>query len=105
MADPMQSELVRAAIEGSGIPAVLFRSGYSGYYPLTVGALAETRMMVREEDRQRALEIISTGFRPSPLHQIADEQRWSRSQLFWTLALFFIITFLVVTIFSMVPRI
>jgi hypothetical protein len=61
MADRMQAELVRAAIEGSGVPAVLFESGYSAAYPLTVGSLGETRVMVREEDREQALDIIAAA--------------------------------------------
>ena len=59
-ASRVEAELVRAALEGHGIPAVLAGEGTAGAYPLTVGALGEGRVLVPEERGQEALEVIGT---------------------------------------------
>ncbi len=56
-ADPLQADLVRARLEGSGIEAVIFGSGASAAYP-GASALGATRVMVRQEDVERAHEIL-----------------------------------------------
>jgi hypothetical protein len=59
-ASRVEAELVRSALAGHGIPAVLAGEGYSSAYPLTVGALGEGRVLVPEERGQEALEVIGT---------------------------------------------
>jgi hypothetical protein len=57
--NPHEAAVVRSAIEGSGIPASLVREG-TGSYPVTVGAIGEGRVLVREADIARALEVMGT---------------------------------------------
>jgi hypothetical protein len=57
--NPHRAAVVRSAIESSGIPASLVREG-TGSYPVTVGAIGEGRVLVRESDVAAALEIINS---------------------------------------------
>jgi hypothetical protein len=59
MSSPNDAELIRSVLEGSGIPARSTASGATGAYPLTVGALGETRVYVRVEDEDRARDVIA----------------------------------------------
>jgi hypothetical protein len=59
-ASHVEADLVRAALLGHGIPAVLARPDQSAAYPLTVGAMGEGRVLVPEDRGQEALEVIGT---------------------------------------------
>ena len=56
-ASHIEADIVRAALEDHGIPAVISKGG-SAAYPLTVGEMGEGRVLVPEEDGQLALEVI-----------------------------------------------
>ncbi len=58
---PQDAELLRAALEGSGIDATTESSGVGGAYPVNVGDLGQTRVLVRARDRDAAREIIRAG--------------------------------------------
>lgn len=57
----MHADVIRTLLEGNEIPTIVSKEGYSAAYPLTVGALGEGRVLVREKDRAQALEIISAA--------------------------------------------
>ena len=58
-ASHIEADIVRAALQNNGIPAVIAKEG-SAAYPLTVGAMGEGRVLVPERHGQKALEIIGT---------------------------------------------
>lgn len=53
--------MLRAALAGSGIEAAIQSSGIGGAYPVNVGDLAKTSVLVRAEDAERARDIIAAG--------------------------------------------
>jgi hypothetical protein len=53
--DPISAEIARGRLASEGIEAVLFDAGLSS---LGIGALTPTRLMVLDEDRQTAEEIL-----------------------------------------------
>ena len=57
-ASHVEADLVRAALQGHGIPAVMEGEGFHGAYPVTVGSMGEGRVLVPEDRGQEALEII-----------------------------------------------
>jgi hypothetical protein len=59
-ASHVEADLVRAALVGHGIEAVMARPDQSSAYPMTVGSMGEGRVLVPEEQGQQALEIIGT---------------------------------------------
>jgi hypothetical protein len=79
--DPHEAAVVRSAIEGSGIPTSSVREG-TGSYPVTVGAIGEGRVLVREADVPKALEIMGSKLSAEPT---GDEFEISpRSWWYWT---------------------
>jgi hypothetical protein len=79
-ASRVNAEMIRALLEGSGVPAIA-RGGSSGAYPLTVGALGEAHVLVREQDVERAREIIADAYpdRPSAFEQ--PRQPWTSRRI------------------------
>jgi hypothetical protein len=55
---PNQAELMRSVLEGNGIKAVIRGSGASAAYPINVGALSETIVLVPAEDLELARELL-----------------------------------------------
>jgi hypothetical protein len=53
----MDSEMIRAMLEGNGIPAVNSSAGTGGY-PVNVGQLGAGRVLVRVQDEDEALDLI-----------------------------------------------
>lgn len=58
---PQDAEMLRAALQGSGIDATTEASGVGGAYPVNVGDLGQTRVLVRARDRETARSIIQAG--------------------------------------------
>ena len=58
---PQDAELLRAALEGSGLEVTTESSGIGGAYPVNVGDLGQTRVLVRSRDRETARAIIDAG--------------------------------------------
>lgn len=54
--DRIEAEIVRGRLAAEGIEAVLFDGGLSS---LGLGGLAPARLMVDEDDRKRALRLLS----------------------------------------------
>lgn len=53
-ANGLEADLIRSVIEGSGIAVLIKRSGMEGVY----GPVHDTHLLVREEDEERAREVI-----------------------------------------------
>lgn len=70
---PNQAELMRSVLEGNGIKAVIRGSGASGAYPINVGALAETNVLVPTKDIELALRLLRPDEAPPALR--LDESR------------------------------
>jgi hypothetical protein len=62
-ANPQIAELIKGLLASEGIPCSLAVGGVLEAYPVTVGPLAEVGIAVREEDRDRAKEIIAAAER------------------------------------------
>jgi hypothetical protein len=58
-AGPPDAELIRSVLEGSGVPAVVYASGAGAAYPLTVGDMGRSTVLVRRRDEARARDVIS----------------------------------------------
>ena len=87
VADRFQGDVVRSVLEGSGIPAIVLKEGYAEAYPINVGAIGEGRVMVREEDLERANEILETALGgEAGLEEDPDEEPYDRPVWFWVLA-------------------
>jgi putative signal transducing protein len=54
------AEMIRSLLEAHGVPCVLF-GGRDPAYPLTVGPMAEVRIMVNVEDADRAEALIDAA--------------------------------------------
>lgn len=66
-ANGLEADLIRSVLEGSGIAVLIKRSGMEGVY----GPVHDTHLLVREEDEERAREVISAA-RAGEL-EISDE--------------------------------
>jgi hypothetical protein len=62
--DRRHAELVRSFLEANAIPAITSGEGYSSAYPLTVGAIGERRVLVRDQDAPAARALIEQVDRP-----------------------------------------
>jgi tRNA (pseudouridine54-N1)-methyltransferase len=56
--------LIKGLLEDSGIPVNLVSHVPPSIFPMTIDGLAEVRVMVREQDRSRARQIIADYFEP-----------------------------------------
>jgi hypothetical protein len=54
------AEMIRSLLQANDIPCVLF-GGRDAAYPLTVGPMAQVRIMVRVEDADRAEELVEAA--------------------------------------------
>ena len=71
---PNQAEIVRSVLEGNGIDAMLRGSGASGAYPINVGALAETHVLVAAQDAEDARQLLRVDEAPSSDRQIREPE-------------------------------
>lgn len=55
--DEIEAQIVKRLLEGDGIQVVL-RSMKVRPYPVSIGKMGEVKLMVREEELERAKEII-----------------------------------------------
>ncbi|MCD6521612.1 DUF2007 domain-containing protein [Candidatus Calescamantes bacterium] len=58
--DEFEANLIKGLLESEGIPCNLITQVPHSVYPFTVDGLAEVQIMVREEDADRAREIIES---------------------------------------------
>lgn len=93
-ASHVQADVVRSVLEGSGIPAVVKDEG-SAAYPLTVGAMGEGKVLVRQEDRDRALDVIRGTTEEAAAAERIDDGSSGRRPL-WILVVAVIILVLAV---------
>jgi hypothetical protein len=98
----IQADLVRSLLEGSGIPATISGEGYSSVYPVTVGAIGEGRVMVRERDRERALEVIAAAVE-GELDQEEPSDVPARSTILWIAVALVAIVLIAVVIAGSLP--
>lgn len=66
-ANGLEADLIRSVLEGSGIAVLMKRSGMEGVY----GPVHDTHLLVREDDEERAREIIRAAHAGE--FQIEDE--------------------------------
>lgn len=69
---PTQAEVMRSVLEGNGIRAEIRGSGASGAYPVSVGALGETRVFVPSKDARIARELLESGETELPTRQVRE---------------------------------
>ena len=55
--DEIEAQIVKRLLEGEGIQ-VVFRSMKVRPYPVSIGKMGEVKLMVREEELERAKEIL-----------------------------------------------
>lgn len=58
--DPLEAEMVKDLLESGGIPVVL-RSSKVTPYPVNIGKIGEVKVLVREEDKETAEDVIRSG--------------------------------------------
>jgi hypothetical protein len=56
--DPLEAEMIKDLLESGGIPVVL-RSSKVTPYPVNIGKMGEIRILVREEDKETAEEVMA----------------------------------------------
>jgi hypothetical protein len=62
--DSLEAEMIKQLLESGGVPVVL-RSSKVSPYPVNVGKIGEIRLLVRDEDKELAEEVMrSTGEAP-----------------------------------------
>lgn len=60
-ADPLEAEMIKDLLESGDIP-VAVRSSKVSPYPVNIGKIGEIKILVRQSDRDLALQVIeSTG--------------------------------------------
>jgi hypothetical protein len=55
--DPLEAEMIKDLLESGGIPVVL-RSSKVTPYPVNIGKMGEIKIMVRNEDKEQAEEVL-----------------------------------------------
>jgi hypothetical protein len=55
--DPLEAEMIRDLLESGGIPVVL-RSSKVTPYPVNIGKMGEVKILVRNEDKEQAKEVL-----------------------------------------------
>jgi len=88
---PTQAEIVRSVLEGSGIEVVIRHSGASGAYPINVGALSETVVLVPERDEATARSLLVVDEIPGG-PPITRQRSVRRTILWWSAFLVLVIT-------------
>lgn len=55
--DPLEAEIVKDLLESGGIPVIL-KSSKVTPYPVNIGKMGEIKVMVRNEDREQAEDVL-----------------------------------------------
>ena len=55
--DPIEAEIVKDLLESGGVPVVI-RSAKVTPYPVNMGKIGEVKVLVRNEDREEAEELL-----------------------------------------------
>jgi hypothetical protein len=55
--DPLEAEMIKDLLESGDIPVVL-RSSKVTPYPVNIGKMGEIKIMVRNEDKEQAEEVL-----------------------------------------------
>jgi hypothetical protein len=55
--DPLEAEMIKDLLESGEIPVVL-RSSKVTPYPVNIGKMGEIKIMVRNEDKEQAEEVL-----------------------------------------------
>ncbi len=58
--DSLEAEMIKDLLESGGIEVVL-RSSKVSPYPVNIGKIGEIKVLVKAEDRDTALRVITTG--------------------------------------------
>jgi Putative prokaryotic signal transducing protein len=69
---PMDAHFVRSMLESNGI-ATVFKEGGSGMYPVNVGGMSDSRVLVVREDAPVARELIELSTRESDDGEEAED--------------------------------
>jgi len=56
--DSLEAEMIKDLLESGEVPVVL-RSSKLSPYPVNIGKMGEIKILVRDEDKEAALEVIS----------------------------------------------
>ena len=56
--DSLEAEMIKDLLESGGIPVVL-RSSKVSPYPVNIGKIGEIKVLVKKEDEEAALRVIS----------------------------------------------
>ena len=56
----MQAQMIRSILDGDGIDSMMQGEAIRLTHSITVDGLAEVKILVREEDEERAREVIET---------------------------------------------
>ncbi|MCC6543671.1 MAG: DUF2007 domain-containing protein [Nitrospirae bacterium] len=56
--DSIEAEMIKDLLESGGMPVIL-RSSKVAPYPVNIGRMGEIRILVREEDKDAAKEVIT----------------------------------------------
>ncbi len=56
--DSIEAEMIKGLLESGGIP-VIVRSSKVAPYPVNIGRMGEIKILVREEDKDTAKEVIT----------------------------------------------
>lgn len=60
---PFEANLIKAKLEDAGIPSFLTNENYSTLYPVMANTFGSgVKVMVNEEDLEKALEVLSDEF-------------------------------------------
>jgi hypothetical protein len=55
--DPLEAEMIKDLLESGGIPVIL-RSSKVTPYPVNIGKMGEIKIVVRNEDKEQAEEVL-----------------------------------------------
>lgn len=56
--DALEAEMIKDLLESGGMPVAL-RSSKVSPYPVNIGKMGEIKILVKNEDKEAALEVIS----------------------------------------------
>lgn len=87
------AEVVRSVLEGHGIQADIRYSGASAAYPLTVGALSETAVLVLKSDLSAARELLAEQ-KESPETDTSRSIAFRRGVIRWSAVLALVVAVL-----------
>ncbi len=84
-ASRVDADLIRSLLEGSGIRAFVLDER-SAAYPVSVGALGETRVVVRRQDEERARGVIGEAMEGHLTMAEEEIEPAGRSRIMWVFA-------------------